>query len=297
MALLKCRSPALSRGLQISVPLRKSRAQLGKCLDLENGILMERTDEKGTRRALPAQPNNSLIIGIECLQQVVGAGGPLGSREIARRMNMTHTRINRLLGTLSYMGLLDQDGDRRYRPGPGLHSLAAQSMLASRLLPSALPRLIELSREGLTVALGTMWRGQVCFLFHERPGQALEDAILRHELWPASHSTIGVALLASRSGDSGKSRDSGEALDDEHSDELLPGQSLGETVARARERGYAVLRFQDGSVSVGVTIGIPPIAAIAVSSRHFSSEVIPEMAARLRDTAAAIDEQVRQASG
>lgn len=281
----------------MSVRSGRFRAWLGKCSGLGNDIVMERTDENGTRRALPAQPNNSLIVGIECLQQVVGAEGPIGSREIARRMNLTHTRINRLLGTLSYMGLLDQDGDRRYRPGPGLHSLAAQSMLASRLLPSALPRLIELSREGLTVALGTMWRGQVCFLFHERPGQALEDAILRHELWPASHSTIGVALLASRSGDSGNSGDSDEARDDEHSDELLPGQSLGETVARARERGYAVLRFKDGSVSVGVTIGIPPIAAIAVSSRHFSSEVIPEMAARLRDTAAAIDEKVRQASG
>lgn len=253
---------------------------------------MERTDESGrTRRALPAQPNNSLIVGIECLQQVVGARVPLGSREIARRMNMTHTRINRLLGTLSYMGLLDQDGDRRYRPGPGLHSLAAQSMLASRLLPSALPQLIELSREGLTVALGTMWRGQVCFLFHERPGQPLEDAILRHELWPANQSTIGVALLASQAGNDG------EPPDDDRPNELLPGQLLGETVAQARERGYAVLRFKDGSVSVGVTIGVPPIAAIAVSSLHFSNEVVPEMAARLRHTAAAIDEAVRQASG
>ncbi len=251
---------------------------------------MERTDDSKTRRALPAQPNNSLIVGIECLQQVVGAEGPLGSREIARRMNMTHTRINRLLGTLSYMGLLDQDGDRRYRPGPGLHSLAAQSMLASRLLPSALPRLIELSREGLTVALGTMWRGRVCFLFHERPGQPLEDAILRHELWPADQSTIGVALLASRAGDVG------DLSDDDRPDDLLPGQSLGETVAQARELGYAVLRFKDGSVSIGVTIGSPPIAAIAVSSRHFSNDVVPEMAARLRDTATAIDEQVRQTS-
>ncbi len=240
-------------------------------------------------RVLPAQPNNSLITGIECLREVVSADGPIGSREVARRMDMTHTRVNRLLGTLSYMGLLQQDADRRYRPGPGLHALAAQSMLASRLLPSALPKLVELGREGFAVTLGTLWRGQVCFLFNERPGQSVVDSILRHELWPADHSSIGVALLAAN-------RDAvAEAapLPGTARSQLLPGQSLSFTVPEARKRGYAVLRFKDGAVSVGVAIGEPPIAGLAVSRRHLGDEFLPELAARLVEAAREIDRAVR----
>lgn len=244
--------------------------------------------ERGALRRPPAQPNNSLIIGVECLQQVVGAGEPIGSREVARRMGMTHTRVNRLLGTLAFMGLLEQDADRRYRPGSGLHTLAAQSMMASGLLPTALPLLRDLSRDGYTVALGTLWQGRVCFLFHERPGQSFEDAILRHEIWPADHSTIGVALLAAQHnlplprvepiGDRGN---------------LLPHQELTRTVIQARERGYATLRFRDGSVSVGVSIGDPPIAGLAVASKHLGEEMIAEVAVRLRGMAEQIATAVR----
>lgn len=244
-------------------------------------------------RELPAQPNNSLMVGMECLREVVSASGPIGSREVARRVGMTHTRVNRLLGTLSFMGLLQQDADRRYRPGPGLHALAAQSMMASHLLPSALPKLVELTQEGFTVSLGTLWRGQVCFLFNERPGQSIVDAILRHELWPADHSSIGVALMAANAHEPIVST----SFEQEGNYQLLPGQSIDVTVAEARERGYAVLRFKDGAVSVGVAIGSPPIAGLAISRLHLGEEYIPALADRLRDAAHHIDTQVRSHRG
>lgn len=244
--------------------------------------------ERGALRRPPAQPNNSLIIGMECLQQVVGAGEAIGSREVARRMAMTHTRVNRLLGTLAFMGLLEQDADRRYRPGPGLHALAAQSMMASGLLPTALPFLRDLSRDGYTVALGTLWQGRVCFLFHERPGQSFEDAILRHEIWPADHSTIGVALLAAQPAiPLPRVEPIGERGN------LLPGQDLSDAVADARMRGYATLRFRDGSVSVGVAIGEPPIAGLAIASKHLGEEMVAEVAVRLRGMARQIEAGVR----
>ena len=269
-------------------PFRHGLGKRGAMVDF---VAMPKPLPLDAPRALPAQPNNSLMVGIECLRQVVGADGPIGSREVARRMGMVHTRVNRLLGTLSYMGLLDQDGERRYRPGPGLHALAAQSMMASGLLPVALPWLRELSREGYTVALGTLWEGRVCFLFHERPGQSIEDAILRHEIWPADHSTIGVALLAAQG-----SRPLPAVATIGERGNLMPGQELDVTVAAARARGYAVLRFNDGSVSVGVSISSPPIAGLAVASRHLGEERIVEVADRLRDIADRIEREVRGAS-
>lgn len=237
---------------------------------------------------LPAQPNNSLILGVECLRLVTGAGGAVGSREVARRLGMTHTRINRLLGTLAFMGLLERDADRRYRPGPALHALAAQSMMASRLLPAALPVLRELGRDGYTVALGTLWAGKVCYLYHQRYGQSQDEAILGHELWPAGQSSIGVALLAAKD----EPPDEAEPAEVPPGSTLLPGQEVGATVAEARARGFAILRFDDDVVSIGVAVGHPPVAGIAVSRRHLGGEFLEAVATRLHDAAEEIDRRM-----
>lgn len=241
----------------------------------------------------PAQPNNSLINGIGCLQGVVGAGEAVGSREVARRMGLTHTRVNRLLGTLAHMGLLERDADRKYRPGPALHALAAQSMMASRLLPSALPALQKLRSDGYTVALGTLWEGKVCFLFHERPWQSMEEAILRHELWPAQLTSVGVALLAHQSGSLAKLEPGPEAA----RARLLPGHEPKQVVAFARKNGYAVLRFVGDVVSIGVAIGTPPIAGLAVSGQHIGDEFIPAIAEKLHASAADILARIAEPPG
>lgn len=212
---------------------------------------------------MPAQLNHSLIHGITCLQVVASAERPLGSREVARMLEMTHTRANRLLGTLAHIGLVEQSSDRKYRPGPALHVLAAQSMKGSRLLAKALPHLLALRQDGFTVALGVLWRGQVCYLFHERPWQPVEAAIAMHELYPAHRSSLGVALLAHH---------------------VAPEQAtpeLREAIAHVHREGYAVLRFADGEMSIGVAIGRPPLAGMAVSGRHIGAEFIPQIARRL----------------
>lgn len=225
------------------------------------------------KEGLPAQPNNSLIAGLECLQQVA-ASGSIGSRELSRQMGLTHTRANRLLGTLAFMGLIEREEDRRYRPGPALHVLAASSAMASRLLPSALPTLVRLNERGYTVALGTLWRGKVCYLFHERPGQTVAESILQHELWPADYSSVGIALLAAMDADPA---DHGlPTFGFENT--LLPGQDVFGAVAFARSHNYSVLRFKDEITSIGVAIGSPPLAGLAVSGRHIGESSVPVIA-------------------
>lgn len=239
-------------------------------------------------RSLPAQPNNSLMLGVECLRLVTSAGGAIGSREVARRLGLSHSRINRLLGTLAFMGLLERDADRRYRPGPALHALATQSMMASRLLPAALPILRELGRDGYTVALGTLWAGKVCYLYHQRHGQSQDEAILGHQTWPADLSSVGIALLATQDG----LPDAVEPGDAPPGSTLLPNQDVRTTVRGARERGFAMLRFSDDVVSIGVAIGSPPVAGIAVSRRHIGGEFLETLATRLHAAAAEIDRRM-----
>mgnify|MGYP000968225246 CR=1 FL=1 len=107
---------------------------------------------------MPAQANQSLIYGFQVLQEVIAAGQPVGSREVSRRLNMEHSRINRLLKTLVAIGMLYQDRDSKYYPGSGIHVLSALSLHASGLVTAALPVLEPIHKMGAIVALGTLWQ-------------------------------------------------------------------------------------------------------------------------------------------
>lgn len=145
---------------------------------------------------MTAQPNQSLGHGLEVLHVLCGAEGPIGSRELARRLGMEHTRVNRLLGTMATLGLAERTADRRYRPGPAVHVLAASGLRSSGLLQAALPVIRELHAEGFGVALGVLWRDQVCYLYHGKPNQPLERGLAGHQLFPAAWSSIGTILTA-----------------------------------------------------------------------------------------------------
>jgi DNA-binding IclR family transcriptional regulator len=203
---------------------------------------------------MPAQPNLSLINGLACLQELVASDGPVGSRELARRLGLEATRVNRLLGTLAQLGLAEQDEARKYRPGAGVHVLAAQSLRGSRLLHAALPEIRELLGTGLAVALGVLWRDQVCYLYHGRGDGPVEAGIASHNLFPASQSSIGLVLQ----GD-----------------------------AAARRRGYVTLRPDTSGASLGVPIGDPPYAGLALAGSITTAEM-PALAERLREAAARI---------
>ena len=223
----------------------------------------------------PAQPNNSLINGIACLQMVVSADKPLGVREIARELELSPTRVNRLLSTLAHLGLVEKTPKRKYRSGTAIHVLAAQSLHASPLLALALPHLMELRRDGFTVALGVLWRRKICYLFHERPWQNLEDSLGRHEVYPAEQSSLGMALLAAENAPSPTDP---------------PVADWAQVLERIRAEGVAVVRYPDGELSIGAPIGNPPVAAIGVSGKHIGEEYMPKVADRVLKAAVEISQ-------
>lgn len=242
---------------------------------------------------MPAQPNQSLIDGIVCLQSVVAADGPVGSRELARSLGEEHTRISRLLTTLASIGLLERTPSRKYRPGPGVHVLAAQSLQGSHLLAGAMPHLKPLLGRGMTVGLGVLWRRQVCFLFHSRPGQPLEESIGRHQLHPADRSSAGLALLAHALPTAGPppSRRRWAA------EPAVPVTDLDAALEGVRRLGYARLRVPEkGLLSLGRTIGDPPVAALAISGPWSTAEVESQLAL-LRESVARIERDLAALQG
>ncbi len=230
----------------------------------------------------PAQPNEGLMGGLECLQALAGAPGPVGSREMARALGMEHTRVNRLMGTLAALGLAERTPERKYAAGPALHVLAAMSLRGSRLLSAALPHLEALRAElpGLTVALGVLWRRQVVYLYFAPPGEDSMVAIAHRNLYPAEKSSIGRLLLAAQARSDVRKLYAGTPAAE--LDELLAGLD-----AAARD-GWALY----GGQTLGVAVGTPPVAGLAVAGK-LDERDSDDLLRRLRETAGRIAQGLR----
>ena len=221
-------------------------------------------DHRMPSSLLGAQPNQSLIDGIATLQALATAPEPVGCRELARRIGLDPTKVNRLLKTLTYLGIARQTANRRYTSGPGMHVLAAQSLFASGLMARALPLLEGLRRFGHTVALGVLWNDSVSYLFHAPPGMETSRGLGRIGLLPATISGIGMILLSE--------------LDDERIGEIYTGKpeipnfpggmpQLMEKIAEVRRLGYARVHVADDRDHhvVAMSSGDPAHVGIALS--------------------------------
>lgn len=236
-------------------------------------------------RAKPnAQPNQSLIDGIVTLQALASAPEPVGCRELARQLGANTTRVNRLLKTLAYMGIVRQTADRKYTAGPGMHVLAAQSLFASGLIRRALPVLEQLRRFGHTVAMGVLWNDSVSYLFHAPPGIEAARGLGRIGLLPATTSGIGIVLL---------SQLHDEDVRELYADREIPMfpegiDSLLAKLATTREQGFARVHVADERDHhiVAVPVGNPVYAGIAMSGwipESATAELVDALLGAARD--------------
>jgi DNA-binding IclR family transcriptional regulator len=229
---------------------------------------------------LPAQPNQSLIDGLACLQALASAGAPVGSREMARQLDLEPTRVNRLLKTLAHLGIAQQTPDKQYVPGPGMHVLAAQAMFGSGLLQRALSPLESLHRFKLSVAMGVLWRDHVAYLYHGRPGVKAGEALGRTSLFPATRSGIGVVLLSRMPVGDVRTLYKGREIPNFESITELQGMLAG-----LREKGFAVVtpNSDQATRTIAVPVEGEPVA-IAMSG-EFADAQIGELAAALKHVA------------
>jgi DNA-binding IclR family transcriptional regulator len=240
---------------------------------------------------LPAQPNQSLIDGLACLQALASSGKPVGSREMARQLGMEPTRVNRLLKTLAALGIAQQNADKQYIPGAGMHVLAAQAMFGSGLMRRALVRLEDLHRFKLSVAMGVLWRDQVAYLYHANPGMKSSEALGRVGLFPATRSGIGMALLAGLPVDDVKSL---------YAEQSIPGfpnglTSLLSALAKVREDGMALVRPYDHDTQT-LAVSIEGESAAIAFSGTWDTKRTKELFEALHKTAQLIREGETHAS-
>lgn len=203
--------------------------------------------------SLPAQPNKSLIEGLEVLLALVQRGDAVGVRELARELGMTPTRLQRYVATLAHLGFAAQGEDRRYRPGPGVHVLSAMSLSASGLAARALQVLPALNDLGAIVALGMLWRRTVSYVYFSRPGMPVARSLGNDSGWPARESVIGLLLLAHAPASVVAAQFPEEAV------------ALEPKLAEIRRQEYSRLGTSRGGISLAVPVGNPPVAGLAVS--------------------------------
>ena len=231
------------------------------------------------RTSLGAQPNQSLIDGIATLQALATSPEPIGGRELARRINLEPTKVNRLLKTLTHLGIARQTSNRKYTAGPGMHVLAAQSLFASGLINRALPALENLRQFGHTVALGVLWNDNVSYLFHAPPGLEVSRGLGRIGLLPATTSGIGMVLLSELDNE-----DVRQIYEDREIPRYPDGiEALFYKLDEIRELGYARIKVEDdrGHHIVAVSTGDPVHAGLALSG-WIPEGATEELVARLR---------------
>lgn len=236
-------------------------------------------------------PDRGLVDGLECLEAIVAAGRPVCSQEVAKSLGISAVRASCLIGTLGHLGLVECTDEETYRPGSAIHRLAALSLRASPLLDVALPFAKRWWEEGFAVTVGVLYKHDICLLLHARPEWPFERAVTGHELWPASWSTAGVALLASLS-----EVETRDLVQPGRPHWASPDEPLEQVLAAARQNGYARRDIRDGTTALGVTIGEPPFAGLAVSRAGITNVLRDEVIACLKETAAAIAQQTHSST-
>jgi len=233
---------------------------------------------------LPAQPNKSLIDGLACLQTLAMNGGPIGVRALARKMKLEPTRVHRLLKTLAFLGVAQQTDSGEYEPGPGMHVLSAQSLFGSGLFLRAIKPLEELHSRWApcTVAMGVLWRLNVCYLFHASPHASTAEALGRLHVTPVTGSSMGMALLSASPEDHVRNLFAAEPIPDTTADELI------ERLRGVRLQGYGRVEVTHiAETSLGLRVGSAPNVGIALSAALGASDE-PKAVADLRRTAGQI---------
>lgn len=231
-----------------------------------------------------SQPNQGLIDGIKCLHALALKDRPVGTRELARELNVDTTRINRLLKTLAYLGIAEQTPEKKYTHGPAIHVLAAQCLMASGIFKRAINPLHSLSAHGSTVALGVLWEDKVTYLYYWEPRLSEAEALAQEHLYPASKSSIGRTLLAEKS--------TAELRHLYFKKEIpgIPGgyKELRKILSIVKASGYTNMTALNREVTLSVPVGLKPYAAISLSGK-FKNDKIPKYVSLLKKTASEID--------
>ncbi|HVY56600.1 MAG TPA: IclR family transcriptional regulator [Xanthobacteraceae bacterium] len=213
--------------------------------------------------------NQSVSRAIDILNLLADAGEPLGVREIARRLDLAPSNVQRLIKTLAKAGFVEQtEGTLRYKVGYRAFRVGSAFMGQTNLYSAVMPELYELASRHITGFLGVLRDRSVLYLATV-PSEGTVAVTHRPGSQTHLHSTaMGKALLAEMSDDAIRN-----LLGERPLPRLTPRTKVSlsqllKDVEVVRQTGYATSEEENrhGFFSAGAVVRDASGTAIAVIS-------------------------------
>ncbi|WP_104182143.1 IclR family transcriptional regulator [Arthrobacter sp. B0490] len=229
--------------------------------------------ERDDRSAGAPSPSQTLSRGIQTLEILAAADGPLTIAEIAAALAVHRSVAYRILRTLEDHSLLSRDGSGRFKLGAGLAVLARS--VSRDLQAAALPELTALANQLDMTAFVVIWDRHECVTLttvepHHSRGAVVQRPGSRH---PVDSGAPGIAIQS--------------AFDEAGWTDACPMVPYRLQAAKARGLGYAESHDEviAGVSSVAVPLALPEdkpaaLAVVYVRSDQDPAAVGAELAKR-----------------
>jgi DNA-binding IclR family transcriptional regulator len=149
------------------------------------------------RIAAGSGENQSVTRAIELLNLLADSAEPLGVREIARRIDVPSSNVQRLVNTLTRAGFLEQtENNGRYKIGHRAFRVGSAFVEQNNLYSAAMPELYYLASLHITGFLGVLRDNMVVYL---ATVQSEGPVAVTHRPGSLAHlhsTAMGKALLA-----------------------------------------------------------------------------------------------------
>jgi IclR family pca regulon transcriptional regulator len=192
-----------------------------------------------------AMRDNNHINSVERALKILKIFGesprPLTLTEVSNLAKLTKTTTQRFINTLSSLGYLNREENKRYFLGTKILSLGFQFLNSSNLITMAKPYLDELSSESeATVNLGVLDNCDVLILHRKEVRKFLNFDIHPGSKLLAYGSALGRVLLAGLSDKDIDSRLNAMEIQKITPKTIVSKKGIMEQIVKVRETGYAV---------------------------------------------------------
>jgi DNA-binding IclR family transcriptional regulator len=210
-------------------------------------------------RTLKAAPGSqSLERGLDVLEVVESEGGEIGVREIARRLELSPTIVQRMVTSLARRGYVDKDSETsRYRLGHRARALGANGGSGADYIVTARRELERLARDhGLNGFISVLHGGRAVYLLAVQAEAPVAIKVAPGSEMPLHSTAAGKVLLAAQSdADARKLLGQGKlAAITSHT--LTDPAAVVASLAKVRKQGFATVSEENirGVLSVGAPI-------------------------------------------
>ena len=200
------------------------------------------------------------------LQAVVGAGEPIGVRELGRRAGLPRSTASRLVATLADLGMVERTADRLVVPGSALATLQLDGgptpLLRDRLRP-LLAELAEVHPESVTLAVDD--GDAVLYLAQVDASSPIRAPDVHAERHPFHVAAFGLVLMATWDDDR-LDRYLANDLDAFTAHSMTSPQALRKRLRRVRRDGYVWTTEEYDNEVNGLATIVTDAAGKAVAS-------------------------------